>query len=164
MGEIRIILQGAPYNEPRYYGMIQWTATDVYIRHIGGWKDSRHRDGKTFLHSTGSERTIEQRLPISEISRELINYVDLPPFFPEPPPFEGSIRKNDLIMPTSSAGSAPRLAVEIVEDARITGVQQAWVSHSTAPDVQVCIDKGSGHHLIVAVSGSLSAPPSTDHD
>lgn len=161
MARIRIILQGPPYSEPRYYGQLQWGERDVYIRHPSGGKDSRHKDGMTYLNSTGSTRSIETRVKTSDVSRELVNYIKLSPSLQEPPVFNGKIQPNDLVLQTTSAGVAPRLAVEIVENKRLAGVLNAWKSHSTAPDVQAHTDKGIGQSLVVAVSGSLTAPPST---
>lgn len=161
MATMRIILQGSPYSEPRYYGKLQWSERDVYIRHPGGGKDSRHKDGKTYLNSTGSIRSIDTRVQTSEVSRELVNYIELPSSLTEPPVFRGEIQPNDLVLQTTSAGVAPRLAVEIVRNERLIGVLNAWKSHSTAPDVQSHTDKGTGQSLVVAVAGSLPAPPST---
>ena len=160
MGTVRIVLVGSPFSEPRYYGKLQWSARDVYIRHPGGGKDSRHKNGMTYLHSTGKSRLIETRLETSEVSRELVNYVELPATLSEPPVLDGNIRTNDLVLQTSSVGSSPRLAVEIVEDARLDAVLKAWRSHSTAPSVQTHADKGLGQSLVIAVAGSLKDPPS----
>ena len=117
----------------------------------------------TYLNSTGNERFIETRVPTSEISRELINYIELPSSLSEPPVFRGKIQNNDLLLQTTSVGTAPRLAVEIVEDERLSGVLNTWKSHSTAPDVQTYADKGIGQSLVIAVAGSLTTPPSTGH-
>lgn len=161
MGTIRILLVSSPYSDPRYYGELQWSDRDVYIRHPGGGKDSRHQNGMTYLQSTGKARSIETRLKTSDVSRELVNYLTLPSSLPEPPVLRGKIRQNDLVLQTSVAGTVPRLAVEIVENARLDGVLSAWKSHSTAPSVQTYVDKGLGQSLVVAVAGSLITPPST---
>ena len=161
MGETRIVLQGTPYDEPRYYGKLQWSHHDVYIKHPGGGKDSRHRDGRTHLTSTDDNRLFEIRIPTSEVSREFVNYVELHPCLMELQVLRGGIRKTDIVLPTTSAGTLPRLAVEIVRNERLNGVCSAWESHSTAPNVQFCVDKGLGQSLVVAVAGSLMTPPST---
>src|SRR6266545_8014721 len=111
MPDFRIVLVGPPYKEPRFYGELGWNARNVYLRHPDGAKDSRHRDGNTFLTSTGSQRSHELRVPTSAASRELINFIALKATMPEPRILDGPIRKSDLIIPTTSAGTAPRLAV-----------------------------------------------------
>lgn len=63
---------------------LQWSNHDVYIRHPGGGKDSRHRDGRTHLTSTDENRLVESRIPTSEVSREIVNYVELQPCLMEP--------------------------------------------------------------------------------
>jgi hypothetical protein len=161
MPKMNIILKGDPYCQPRYYGKIEWNERDIYIRSAGGGKDSRHKDGMTYLHSTGLQRTVDTRLPTSDVSREFINYVELPPFLSEPPVFRRPIGTNDLVLQTTSAGLKPRLAVEVVSNDRLDGVLKAWKSHSSAPDVQSYTDKGLGQSLVVAVLGSLKGPPST---
>jgi hypothetical protein len=156
----RMVLVGHPYNEPRYYGTLEWNDRNVYLYHPGGGKDSRHKDGQTFLKSTGEMRSNEIRLETSDVSRELVNYVDLPSSFPEPPVLRGEIRKNDFVLHTTEAGALPRLAVEIVENARLDEVLNAWKMNSTAPNVQAYADKGLGQSLVIAVAGSLITPPS----
>ncbi len=161
MADVRIVLEGSPYAEPRYYGTLQWNDRNVYIRHAGGGKDSRHGDGATFLGTTGPARATERRVPTSEISRELLNFISLRPPLTEPPPLRGPIRFTDLVLKTTSAGTIPRLAVEIVENARVPGVVAAWERNSTVSSVRTCIDKGLGQTLIVALGGSRTEPPST---
>ena len=161
MGTIKILLEGPPFSEHRYYGELAWNERNIYIRHPGGGKDSRHQDGMTYLTSTGETRLVEIRLKTSDVSRELVDYVTLPSLLPEPAVFRGKIRKNDLVLNTSLVGTEPRLAVEIVENSRLDEVLKAWESHSTAPSVQTYVDKGLGQSLIIAVAGSLGTPPST---
>ncbi len=161
MPDIRIVLEGQPYPSPRYYGLLQWNERSVYLRHPGGGKDSRHANGATYLASTGSQRAFEQRVPTSEVSRELVNFVSLQRPLTEPPPLRGSLRGTDLILRTTSAGTVPRLAVEIVENARVPGVLAAWERYSTVSSVQTHVDKGLGQTLVVALAGSRTEPPST---
>jgi hypothetical protein len=162
MPDIRIVLEGPPYPEPRYYGEIAWNQRNVYLRHPGGGKDSRHSDGGTRLTSTGSQRAVETRLPTSAVSRELINFISLKPPLAEPPPLRGRIRATDLVLRTSSAGTMPRLAVEIVSDTRLAGVIAAWEATSTgASSVQTYRSKGLGQTLLVALAGSRTNVPST---
>lgn len=161
MGELRLALKGPPYDQPRYYGKLQWGERDVYVRHPHGGKDSRHRNGQTYLTSTGEKRTVESRLPTSNVTRALVNYVELSTSLPEPPELRGEVRGDDFVLPTTSAGTAPRLAVEIVSDGRLDGVVEAWRSHSTAPSVQTFVDKGLGQNLVVAFAGSLDESPFT---
>ena len=161
MKTIRIILKGHPYSEPRYYGKLQWSDRDVYLRHPGGGKDSRHRDGKTYLKSTAGMRSVESRINTSDVSRELVNYLTLSSALPEPPVFSGTIGQNDLVIATTDSGAKPRLAVEIVGNSRLAGVLNAWESHSSAPNVKTYAGKGLGQSLVVAVAGSLTTPPST---
>lgn len=159
--DVRIILEGPPYGEPRYYGTLQWNDRNIYIRHPGGRKDSRHSDGVTFFGTTGSERVVERRVPTSEVSRELVNFITLKPPLTEPPRLLGPIRASDLVLRTTSAGTAPRIAVEIVENSRVPGVVGAWERNSTVSSVRTCIDKGLGQALIVALAGSRTDSPST---
>ena len=161
MPEFRIILKGPPYSEPRYYGAVQWNDRNVYIRYAGGGKDSRHADGPTFLASTGAGRSLELRVPTSEVSRELVNFVTLRPPLDEPPPLRGPIRESDLVLPTTSAGTMPRLAVEIVQNTRVAGVAAAWERCSGVSSVKTCVDKGLGQSLLVALAGAHTTPPST---
>jgi hypothetical protein len=161
MGTIKILLIGPPYAEPRYYGKLEWNDRNVYIRHPGGGKDSRHQDGMTYFKSPGKAPSIEVRVRTSDVSRELVNYVTLPSSLPEPPAFRGKIRPDDLILDTSLVGTEPRLAVEVVENARRDGVLREWESHSTAPSVRTYVDKGLGQCLIVAVASPLGTCPST---
>jgi hypothetical protein len=162
MAEIRIVIEGPPYPEPRYYGEIAWNEHNVYLRHPGGGKDSRHSDGGTRLTSTGSQRSLETRLPTSAVSRELINFISLKPPLSEPPPLRGAIRSTDLVLHTSSAGTMPRLAVEIVSNTRLPGVVAAWEAHSTmANSVQTYRSKGFNQSLLVALAGSRTSVPST---
>lgn len=161
MGESRIVLHGPPYQEPRYCGMVQWDSHNVYLRHAGGGKDSRHSDGATYLTSTEAERTLQQRLPTSEVGRELVNFISLPAESTGPPPLRGATRKSDISVNTASVGTMPRFAVEIVSDSRLPGVVAAWESTSGVSSVQTCIDKGLGQHLVVAFAGSSTSVPST---
>jgi hypothetical protein len=161
MPDFRIVLNGPPYAEPRYYGALQWNDRNVYIRYAGGGKDSRHSDGGTFLASTGHGRSFEQRLPTSEVSRELVSFISLKAPMTEPPPLRGPIRKSDLVLPTTSAGTAPRLAVELVENSRVSGVLAAWERNPTVSSVQTYVDKGLGQTLVVALAGAHDGPPST---
>lgn len=157
------MIAGDPYTEPRYYGRLSWSADgrDVYLRHPHGGKDSRHSDGRTYLNSTGHVRSVETRVQTSDVTRELVSYLSLSTHISEPPPLRGAIRDDDFVISTESAGIAPRIAVEIVTNDRLPGVMRAWASHSTAPNVRTYRDKGLGQSLVVAVVGSLAAPPST---
>src|SRR2546425_7012209 len=161
MPEFRIILKGPPYAEPRYYGELGWNQRNVYIRYAGGGKDSRHSDGRPFLAATGANRAFEQRLATSAVTRELLNFISLRPPLSEPPRLNGLIRKKDLVLETSSAGTAPRIAVEIVASSRVKGVMAAWERNSTVSSVRTCVDKGLGQTLVVALAGSHDRPPST---
>ena len=161
MRTINIVLRGPPYSEPRYYGKLQWSDRDVYIRHPGGGYDTRHRNGKTYLKSTSRMREVETRVKTSDVSREFVNYVTLSSALPEPRVFTRTIGPNDLVLKTTEAGAKPRLAVEIVENSRLAGVLNAWKSHSSAPNVQAFFNKGLGQSLVVAVAGSLTVPPTT---
>lgn len=147
MGEFRLVLVGEPYPEPRYYGRLSWSERDVYLRHPHGGKDSRHADGRTYLTSSGPIRSIETRVPTSDVTRELVNYLSLFTAIPEPPPLRGAIRDDDFVLPTDSAGTAPRLAVEIVSNDRVPGVLEAWGSHSTAPNRAHLSREGEGPEL-----------------
>lgn len=157
---IRIVLVGPPYNEPRYYGQLEWNDNNVYIRHPEGGKDSRHKDGFTYIHSKEIKRIEEQRIPMSEVSREIVNYIKWDQPF-EPPLLQGTIKETDFVVNTEDAGINPRLAVEIVENKRLSGVLFAWQSHSTAPSVKTFENKGNNQSLIIAVAGSLTSSPST---
>jgi len=158
--EIRIVLVGPPYDEPRYYGKIAWNDNNVYIRHPERGKDSRHKDGVTYIHSTEENRTIEDRINISEVGREIVNYIKRDQPF-EPPLLRGTIKETDFVVNTEDAGINPRFAVEIVDNKRLPGVLFAWQSHSTAPSVKTFEDKGNNQSLIIVVAGSLTSPPST---
>ncbi len=161
MPGFRIVLTGPPYEEPRYYGAVQWDDRNVYLRHPGGGKDSRHSNGATYLTSTGSNRELETRIPTSAVGRELVNFISLKPTVAEPPILRGSIRPTDLVLPTTSAGTAPRLAVEIVANARLDGVRRAWEQNSTVSSVRTYVDKGLGQTLFVALAGTKTSIPST---
>ena len=161
MGETRIVITGNPYQEPRYGGTVQWSEHDVYLRHPGGGKDSRHSDGKTYLTSTEPSRDLLERLPTSDVSRELINFIELRSGTTEPPLLRGTIRPSDFVVNTDTIGPTPRFAVEIVENSRLDGVQCAWEANSTVSSVQTCIDKGLGQSLLIAFAGSNTTPPST---
>lgn len=158
--EIRIVLVGPPYNEPRYYGKIEWNDNNVYIRHPERGKDSRHEDGVTYIHSTELTRIKEVRINISEVGREIVNYIKWDQPF-EPPLLKGAIKKTDFVVNTADAGIKPRFAVEIVDNNRLPGVLFAWETHSTAPSVKTFENKGKNQALIIAVAGSLTCPPST---
>ena len=159
--EFRIILKGPPYSEPRYYGTLQWNDRNVYIWHPSGRKDSRHSDGATFLATTGAMRAVETRVPTSQIGRELVNFISLRRPLTEPRRLRGPVRASDLVLRTTSAGTVPRLAVEIVENARAAGVCAAWERNSTVSSVLTLVDKGLGQKLIVAFAGSGQEVPST---
>jgi hypothetical protein len=161
MPEFRIVLTGEPYKEPRYYGELEWDARNVYVRHPGGGKDSRHSNGATYLTSTGSDRALEFRVPTSAVGRELINFIALKPTVSEPPVLRGGIKTTDLVIPTTSAGTAPRLAVELVANSRLTGVLKAWESNSTVSSVRTFVDKGLDQTLVVALAGARTSVPST---
>lgn len=161
MGEMRIVLVGQPYAEPRYYGSLAWRERDVYVRHPGGGKDSRHGDGVTYLTSTEHSRTSELRVPTSDITRELVNFIQLPSSQSEPQPLRGPIRPTDLILHTMSVGTTPRLAVEITANQYLPDVLSAWQAYSTASSVQTQIDKGLGQTLIVALTASSTSMRST---
>ena len=75
MPSMRVVLTGPEYREPRYYGQLEWSERDVYLRHPGGGKDSRHRDGATYLTSDTTDRTFETRCPTSDIFRETVNFI-----------------------------------------------------------------------------------------
>ncbi len=157
----RIIIKGPPYPEPRYYGSLQWDERNVYIRHPGGRKDSRHSDGATWLGTTGPYRTVEMRVPTSQIGRELVNFVSLKPPQSEPPPLRGPIRATDLVVQTQSAGTMPRIAIEIVANVRVAGVCAAWERNSTVSSVFTLANKGLNQTLVVALAGSRAEAPST---
>jgi len=158
--EIRIVLLGVPYNEPRYYGLLAWNDDNVYIRHPEGGKDSRHKNGFTYMHSTAETRIREKRIVISDVGREIINYIDCDQAF-EPSPLRGPIKETEFLVKTEVAGIRTRFAVEIVKNDRLHGDLSAWQSHSTAPSVNFFEDKGNNQTLIVAVAGTLTNPPST---
>src|SRR3989442_9128083 len=160
MPEFRIILKGPPYAEPRYYGELGWNQRNVYIRYAGGGKDSRHSDGRTFLATTGANRAFEQRLATSAVTRELLNFISLRPPLSEPPRLNGLIRKKDLVLETSSAGTAPRIAVEIVASSRVKGVMAAWDLNSTVCRVCTCFNNGLGPSLDVVLPGLHGRHPS----
>jgi len=132
MADMRIVLTGPPYDEPRYYGMLQWDDRNVYIRHPGGGKDSRHGDGKTWLTTTGDSRQMELRVPTSDVTQELLNFVALPTSMPEPPILRGGIQPTDLVLNTSSVGTSPQLAVEIVANPRLPDVLALYQTSSAA--------------------------------
>ena len=158
MPEMRIVLGGEAYPSPRYYGTIAWSADgrDVYIRHPGGGKDSRHRDGRTYLTSTEAERYVETRAPTSDITQERVNVVTLPAFLSEPPVLSGAVRATDLLLHSSSVGTVPRLAVEIVANQRLPDVIAGWQSHSGVASVTTQVDKGLGQTLLVALLSTSS--------
>jgi len=95
------------------------------------------------------------------VSRELVNFIALRAGTTGPPPIRGDPRSSDLTVRTESVGTAPRFAVEIVDDSRLSGVVAAWGSTSGVSSVQTCIDKGLGQHLVVAFAGESTAIPST---
>ena len=150
MAEFRIVLQGPPYSEPRFYGELSWRATDVYVRQPHGGKDSRHSDGATYLSSDSSTRIVETRLPLSAVTGELVTTISLPSLLTEPRPLSGAIRAKDLVLNTSSNGTAPRLAVAVVANAQLPEALAEWQSRSGVSSVQTYVDKGLGQSLIVA--------------
>lgn len=161
MGATRIVIIGGSYEEPRYGGTVQWSEYDVYLRQPGGGKDSRHSDGMTYLTSTGAHREVQKRVPTSDVSRELVNFIQLRSNSTTLPPLRGEIKKSDFVVNAASVGPTPRFAVEIVENARLAGVQRAWEANSTVSSVQTCIDKGLGQTLIIAFASSSTTVPST---
>ena len=152
--EMRIVLTGPPYDEPRYYGKIQWGLRDVYVRHPGGGKDSRHSDGATRLTSTDESRICEMRVATSDVIHETVNFVQLPSSVSEPAPLRDAIKPTDLVLDTSSVGTAPRLAVEIAANNILPEVLNAWQTTSGVSSVQTCVDKGLGQSLIVAAAST----------
>ena len=161
MGEVRIVISGAPYPEPRWGGTVQWSEHHVYLRHPGGGKDSRHSDGKTYLTSTGSTREVQERIPTSDVSRELVNFIELSPDSTAPPVLRGSVKESDFVVDTASLGPTPRFAVEIVENSRLDGVRRAWEANSTVSSVQTSMDKGLGQSLLIAFASLSRTAPST---
>jgi len=161
MPDIRLVLTGQPYSEPRYYGQIAWTPRDVYARHPGGGKDSRHSDGQVWFTTTGPERARETRIPTSDVTSELVTFITLRSDTSEPPRLKGPPRSTDLLIPTTSAGRAPRVAVEIVAAARVAGVVAAWERVSGVSSVLTVIDKGLGQSLVLAFATNVTTSPST---
>jgi hypothetical protein len=161
MGKIGIVLIGEPYDEPRYAGEVSWSARNVYLRHPGGGKDSRHSDGRTLLTSTEASRQSQLRVPTSDVSRELVNFVQLRSGATEPPVLRRPIRPDDLVVGTASVGTAPRFAVEIVASSRAPGVAAAWRATSGVSSAFTYVDKGLGQSIVVAFAGSATTTPST---
>lgn len=154
------MLVGQPYAEPMYYGALAWGDRDVYVRHPGGGKDSRHSDGVTYLTSTNDSRTSELRVPTSDVTREVVNFIQLPSSNAAES-LRGAIKPTDLILNTSSVGTTPRLAVEIAADNYLPAVLAAWQTYSTVSSVQTQVDKGLGQTLIVALAPGSTSMRST---
>ena len=157
MAETRLVLIGGRYGEPRFYGRLDWSSNDVYLRHPCGRKLSRHSDGSTYVpsHSSGP-RQVEERVPLSNITHERIATFSLCPGMTEPRPLRGSIRAYDLCLDVSSTGTVPELAVEVVESSRCSDVVDAWKRQIGGSSVHTFFDKGAGQHLIVVQSSSMS--------
>ena len=151
MREFRIVITGHPYSEPRYYGDIKWRATDVYVRHPHGGKDSRHSDGRTFLSSTDTDRIVETRIPVSAVTDELLTTIALPTSLTEPKPLRGAIRDSDLVINTASVGTAPRLAVTMVHNLQLPNVLVALSNRSGVSSVQTYRDKEFDQSLVVSL-------------
>jgi hypothetical protein len=151
MPDIRVVLTGPPYGEPRYYGTLAWRATDAYVRHLHGGKDSRHSDGQTYLSSNASDRVVETRLPLSSVTGEHLSTISLPTALSEPSVLCGPIRPGDLVINTASVGTAPFLAVTIVSNAQLADVLGQLGATSGVSSLQTCCDKGLGQTLIVAL-------------
>jgi hypothetical protein len=153
---MRLVLIGAPYAEPRYYGSVEWAADGrgVYLRQPSGAKTSRHGDGATYLTSTDASRRLETRVPTSDITHERVNFITLPSSMPEPPVLSGEIRSTDLVLHTSSIGTSPQLAVEIAANRFLPEVLAAWQAQSTVGSICTCVDKQLDQTLIVALAPS----------
>jgi hypothetical protein len=156
MADMRTVLVGQPYAEPMYYGALAWSDRDVYIRHPGGGKDSRHNNGVTYLTATGDSRTSQLRVPTSDVTHEVVNFIQLPSS-EAAEPLRGSIKATDLVLNTTSVGTTPRLAVEIVANTYLPAVLAAWQTHSTVSSVQTLVDKGLGQTLVVALAPSSTS-------
>ena len=158
MPDMRLVLLGSPYPEPRYYGRIAWSADGrhVHILHQDGGKDSRHSDGATYITSTEEHRPLELRVPTSDVTHERINFLSLPSSSSEPPVLPSPIKGTDLVLHTSSVGTAPRLAVEIAANAELPTILSAWQGRSDVSSINTLVDKRLDQTLIVAL-----APPST---
>jgi hypothetical protein len=148
--DTRVILTGPCFATPQYYGRLSWTSTDVYLRHPLGGKDSRHSDGGTFLTSDGADRAFEQRVPTSEITRELLNYIALPSGAPRP--LEGAIRPSDIVVSVDSATSRPRIAVEIVSNSSLAATLADWQTRSGVSSVCSVVPKGRAQSLLLAIA------------
>ena len=148
---MRIILTGQPYSGPRFYGELSWRSTDVYVRHPDGRKDSRHSDGITYLSSDTTVRAVDTRVPTSAATQEVIKTIALPPLLAEPRALQGTIRDRDLVIDTASVGTAPTLAVSIVENSQLSDAIGAWQACSGVSSVQTFVDKGLGQSLLVAL-------------
>lgn len=150
MPESRVVLIGSCFSGPQYYAQLNWTPTDVHLRHPDGGKDSRHNDGSTFLTGPGSARDREQRVPTSAITREVLNYLELPVGAPQP--LRGAIRPNDIVLPVDSATSRPSLAVEIVNNSLLAPTLADWQAASGISSVLTVVPKGLDQSLVVAIA------------
>jgi len=152
MPESRIILAGPCFAGPQYYGQLNWSETDVYLRHPLGGKDSRHSDGGTFLTGPGPTRDYEHRVPMSAVRREHLNFVALPVGAPKP--LQGIVRPTDIVLEVDSATSRPKLAVEIVRSGDLEDAIAEWQQASGVSSIVTVLPKGLGQALLVAVAKS----------
>lgn len=121
------------------------------MRHPGGAKDSRHSDGATYLGSSGLTRDLELRVPLSQVTNERINVVQLPSSMDEPRPLGGPARVTDLVVDVASVGTIPSIAVEVVANSELDAVRSRWQAVIGVSSVLTVRDKGLSQSLLLAV-------------
>jgi hypothetical protein len=109
------------------------------------------------LWSEGTERAVETRIPVSSVTAERLTTITLPSSLSEPRTLTGSIRARDLVIDTTSVGTAPRLAVTMVRNADLPDALANLRRRSGVSSVQTCVDKDFDQSLVVSL---LTGPES----